>query len=97
MGLSFHCRSGRTETVQEQRMSSVRNRSQSHQSPQVTQRILQHDLEGVGEAMTAFDGYKSAGPVLGSSVLQRPSGPQQRSILQQLLFQARKLFALVRS
>ncbi len=77
-------------------MSSVRNRSQSHQSPQVTQRILEHDLEGVGDAMTAFDGFKSAGPVLSSTVLQRPSGPQQRSILRELLHQARNLFALVR-
>ena len=78
-------------------MSTVRNRSQSPESPQVTQRILQHDLEGVGEAMTAFDGFQSAGTVLDSVVLQRPSGPHQRSPLQQLLKQARNLFGLVRS
>ncbi len=78
-------------------MSTVRNRSQSPESPQVTQRTLQQDLEGVAEAMTAFDGVKPAGPVLGSTVLQRPSGPQQRSIFQQLLHRARNLFGLVRS
>ena len=78
-------------------MSSARNRSQSVESPQVTQRILQHDLEGVGEAMTAFDGFKSAGPVLDSIVLQRPSDPQQRSFVRQLLHKARNLFVLVRS
>lgn len=78
-------------------MSSACNRSQSGESPQVTQRILQHDLEGVGEAMTAFDGFKSAGPVLKSMALQRPSGPQQRSFVQQLLNKARNLFVLVRS
>ncbi len=53
-------------------MSSVRNRSQSHFSPQVNQRVLQHDLEGASEALAAFDGFESAGPVLQSSVLQRP-------------------------
>ena len=78
-------------------MSFARNRSQSVESPQVTQRILQHDLEGVGEAMTAFDGFKSAGPVLDSIVLQRPSDPQQRSFVQQLLHKARNLFVLARS
>ena len=78
-------------------MSSARNRSQSGESPQVSQRILQHDLEGVGEAMTAFDGFKSAGPVLESMVLQRPSDSQQRSFLEQLVYKARNLFGLVRS
>lgn len=78
-------------------MSSVRNRSQSHYSPQVDQRVLQHDLEGATEALTAFDGFESAGPVLQATVLQRPKGPQQRSLLQQWLKQARNLFASVRS
>ena len=77
-------------------MSSVRNRSQSHFSPQVNQRVLQHDLEGAMEALAAFDGFESAGPVLlQSTVLQRPRGPQQRSLLQQWLKQARNLFASV--
>ena len=76
-------------------MSSVRNRSQSHFSPQVNQRVLQHDLEGAKEALAAFDGFESAGPVLQSTVLQRPRGPQQRSLLQQWLKQARNLFASV--
>ena len=78
-------------------MSSARNRSQSEHSPQVKQRILQHDLEGAGEALTAFDGFKSAGPVLQAMVLKRPRGPQQDSLLQQLLKQARNLFVSVRS
>ena len=78
-------------------MSSARNRSQSEHSPQVKQRILQHDLEGAGEALTAFDGFKSSGPVLQAMVLKRPRGPQQDSLLQQLLKQARNLFVLVRS
>ena len=76
-------------------MSSVRNRSQSHFSPQVNQRVLQHDLEGATEALAAFDGFESAGPVLQSTVLQRPMAPQQRSLLQQWLKQARNLFASV--
>ena len=76
-------------------MSSVRNRSQSHFSPQVNQRVLQHDLEGATEALAAFDGFESAGQVLQSTVLQRPRGPQQRSLLQQWLKQARNLFASV--
>ena len=54
-------------------MSSVRYRSHPYASPQITQRILQHDLEVVGEAMTAFDGFSSAGPVLEPMVLQRPT------------------------
>ena len=78
-------------------MSSARNRSQSEHSPQVKQRILQHDLEGAGEALTAFDGFKSSGPVLQAMVLKRPRGPQQDSLLQQLLKQARNLFVSVRS
>ena len=47
--------------------------------------------------MTAFDGFESAGPVLDSIVLQRPSDPQQRSFVQQLLHKARNLFGLARS
>ena len=78
-------------------MSSARNRSQSEHSPQVKQRILQHDLEGAGEALTAFDGFKSSGPVLQAMVLKRPRGPQQDSLLQQVLKQARNLFVSVRS
>ena len=78
-------------------MSSARNRSQSEHSPQVKQRILQHDLEGAGEALTAFDGFKSSGPVLQAMVLKRPRGPQQDSLLQHLLKQARNLFVSVRS
>ena len=78
-------------------MSSARNRSQSEHSPQVKQRILQHDLEGAGEALTAFDGFKSSGPVLKAMVLKRPRGPHQDSLLQQLLKQARNLFVSVRS
>lgn len=78
-------------------MSSARNRSQSEHSPQVKQRILQHDLEGAGEALTALDGFKSSGPVLQAMVLKRPRGPQQDSLLQQLLKQARNLFVSVRS
>ena len=78
-------------------MSSARNRSQSEHSPQVKQRILQHDLEGAGEALTAFDGFKSSGPMLQAMVLKRPRGPQQDSLLQQLLKQARNLFVSVRS
>ena len=78
-------------------MSSGRNRLQSHHSPKVNQRVLQHDLEGDKEALTAFDGFEFAGPVLPTTVLQRPRGPQQRSLLQQWLKQARNLFASVRS
>ena len=78
-------------------MSSVRNRSQSHSSPKVNQRFLQHDLEGAKESLIAFDGFEFAGPVLSDSVLQRPRGPQQRSLLQQWLKQARNLFASFRS
>ncbi|MDA7433279.1 hypothetical protein N8501_01275 [Synechococcus sp. AH-601-N10] len=78
-------------------MSSVRNRSQSHHSPQVNQRALQHDLEGAREALTAFDGFESARPMLQATVLQRPRRPQQLSLLQQILKQARNLFASVRS
>lgn len=78
-------------------MSSVRNRSLSHFSSQVNQRVLQHDLEGATEALAAFDGFESAGPVLQSTVLQRLMGLQQRSLLQTWLKQARNLFASVRS
>ncbi|EHA60490.1 hypothetical protein [Synechococcus sp. WH 8016] len=76
-------------------MSSIRNRS--HHSPQVNQRILEHDLEGAGEALMAFDGFQSEGPELETMVLQRPSGPQQPGLLQQLLKKVNNLFAFVRS
>lgn len=75
-------------------MSSPRNRSQSQVSPKFSQRILQNDLEGVGSVVRAFDGFKSAGPVPEVIVLQRPIGPHQRSLLQQLLKQASNLFGL---
>ena len=78
-------------------MSSVRYRSHSHASPQITQRILQHDFEVVGDVMTALDGFSSAGPILEPMVLQRPTRPLQRSFLQQLLLQARNLFGMVRT
>lgn len=78
-------------------MSSIRNRSHSHHSPQVNQRILDHDLEGAGEALMAFDGFQSEGPELETIVLQRPSGPQQPGLLQQLLKKVNNLFAFVRS
>ena len=82
-------------------MSSARNRSQSNQSPQVDQRILQHDLEGAGQELMAFDGFQSSGPVLQAKVLQRPQAPQeqgllQRGLLQQVLDQVRNLFGSIR-
>lgn len=66
-------------------MSFARNRSQSGDSPTVKPRALQLHLQGAQDALTAFDGYQSTGPVVQASVLERPAGRQQMTVLQRLV------------
>ena len=74
-------------------MSFARNRSKSSNSPQVKLRALQQHLQGAQDAMTAFDGYQSSGPMLQSAVLQRPAKRQRMTVLQRLLEKGRRLLS----
>ena len=95
--LSIDCSWVRQESVQRSiKMSFARNRSQSNDSPQVSSRTLQQDLQGSHEALIAFDGYESAGPVLQASVLQRPTVHHHPNFLQRLVRRGRRLFAALR-
>ena len=76
-------------------MSFTRNRSQSSHSPNVNARALQLHLQGAQDAMTAFDGYESVGPVIQSTVLERPAGRQRMKVLQRLWEQGRRLVLTV--
>ena len=76
-------------------MSFTRNRSQSSHSPNVKPRALQLHLQGSQDAMTAFDGYESSGPVLQSTVLERPVGRQRMTVLQRLLEKGRGLVSAI--
>ena len=76
-------------------MSFTRNRSQSSDSPNVKQRALQLHLQGAKDAITAFDGYESAGPRIQSTVLERPAGRQRMSVLERLLENGRRLVSAV--
>ena len=74
-------------------MSFTRNRCQSSNSPNVKQRALQLHLQGAQDAITAFDGYESAGPGIQSTVLERPAGRQRMSVLERLLEKGRRLLS----
>ena len=76
-------------------MSFTRNRSQSSNSPNVNARALQLHLQGAQDAITAFDGYESAGPRIQSTVLERPAGRQRMSVLERLLEKGRRLVSAV--
>ena len=76
-------------------MSFTRNRSQSSHSPNVKPRALQLHLQGAQEAMKAFDGYESPGPVIQSTVLERPAGRQRMTVLVRLLEKGRRLVAFI--
>jgi len=53
-------------------MASARYRSRRS----LSQRSLQHDLQGARDALIAFDGFEPAGVPVPAAVLQRPStGP----------------------
>jgi hypothetical protein len=72
-------------------MSFARNRSQSSDSPNLKFRALQLHLQEAQDAMTAFDGYQSTGPALQASVLERPVGRQQVTVLQRLMERGSRL------
>ena len=74
-------------------MSFTRNRSQSSHSPHVKPRALQQHLQGAQDAMMAFDGYQSSGPVLQSAVLKRPAKRLRMTVLQRLLEKGRRLYS----
>jgi hypothetical protein len=76
-------------------MSFTRNRSRSSHSPNVTPHALQLHLQGEQDALSAFDGYHSSGPVLQPSVLERPVGFQRLTVLQQLLRRGRRFVSSI--
>ena len=58
-------------------------------------RALQLHLQGAQDAMEAFDGYESSGPVIQSLVLDRPSGCQRITVLELFLEKGRRLVSAV--
>ena len=72
-------------------MSCARNRSQSSDGPNLKSRALQLHLQGAQDAMTAFDGYQPIGTALQASVLERPIGHQQVTVLQRLMERVSRL------
>ena len=74
-------------------MSFTRNRSRSSHSPNVKPRALQLHLQGAQDAMTAFDGYESSGPLIQAAVLSRPTGRRRKTVLQRLLEKGRSFLS----
>ena len=74
-------------------MSASRSRTHARFSP----RRIDQELQGAQDALIAFEGYGSKGPVLHASVLQRPASRRSRSLFDRVLSQIHQLFAGVRS
>ena len=74
-------------------MSALRNRTHARFSS----RRIDQELQGAQDALIAFEGYSSSGPVLNASVLQRPASRRSGSWFEKVLFQVQHLFAGLRS
>ena len=70
-------------------MSALRNRTHARFSS----RRIDQELQGAQDALIAFEGYSSSGPVLNASVLQRPASRRSGSWFEKVLFQVQHLFA----
>ena len=64
-------------------MSALRNRTHARFSS----RRIDQELQGAQDALIAFEGYSSSGPVLNASVLQRPASRRSGSWFEKVLFQ----------
>ena len=73
-------------------MATARYRS----SRSLTQRSLQHDLQGARDALIAFDGFEPAGHPVPAAVLERPSAGSTLKGWPQWLQWARQLWTSMR-
>ena len=74
-------------------MSASRKRSHARFSP----RRIDQELQGAQDALIAFEGYGSNGPVLHASVLQRPAPRRSGTWFDRMLSQVHQLFVGLRS
>ena len=74
-------------------MSASRNRTHARFSS----RRIDQELQGAQDALIAFEGYGSNGPVLHASVLQRPASRRSGTWVQRMLSQVHHLFSGRRS
>ena len=74
-------------------MSTSRNRAHARFSP----RRIDQELQGAQDALIAFEGYGSNGPVLHASVLQRPASRRSGTWFDRMLSQVHQLFVGLRS
>ena len=70
-------------------MSTSRNRAHGRFSS----RRIDEELQGAQDALIAFDGYGTNGPMLHASVLQRPAGRRSVTWLDKLFAQFHQLLA----
>ena len=85
---------GRPELGQpDQTMSTSRNRARSRFSS----RRIDQELQGAQDALIAFEGYGSHGPMLHVSALERPADRGQDTWLQRFQHQWHQWFEAVRS
>ena len=74
-------------------MSISRKRSHARFSP----RRIDQELQGAQDALIAFEGYASNGPVLHSSVLQRPAPRRSGTWFDRMMSQLQHLIAGISS
>ena len=74
-------------------MSASRNRTHARFSS----RRIDQELQGAQDALIAFEGYGSTGPLLHTSVLQRPSSRRSGTWLDRMLTQVHQLLVGLRS
>ena len=85
---------GRPELGQpDQTMSTSRNRARSRFSS----RRINQELQGAQDALIAFEGYGTNGPMLHVSALERPADRGRETWLQRFQQQWHQWFASVRS
>ena len=70
-------------------MSTSRNRAHSRFSS----RRIDQELQGAQDALNAFEGYGSHGPMLHASVLQRPDGRRSGTWVDKLVASLHQLLA----
>ena len=71
-------------------MSTSRNRAHSRFSS----RRIDQELQGAQDALIAFEGYGSNGPMLHASVLQRPAGRRSGAWIDKLVGPLHQLLAV---
>ena len=74
-------------------MSLSRNRAHAR----LSSRRIDQELQGAQDALIAFEGYGSNGPILHASALRRPAARRSGTWFDRVFTQLQHLFAGVRS